>query len=199
MVEKRTIEYDSLIAADPRVFGTSFTNPPVTGGDTVGGALLDWDGSEGTTETKIASALETMFEGEAGSYLLSFTVANRTAGSIAMGISGTNGTARSTNATFTETLTYDPAASSDDDIRFVPASGFDGQVSDYRIRKVGTPFWLDPGWRPETVWEDGIKVGPDTPDLSDSGKITRRFDGRYGWKSTGDTWNTLSIAVVQEL
>ncbi len=195
--QKRVFEYDSLVEADPRLFGSSFTFPPSTSGDTVGGSVLDWDGTEGSSVTRVADSLQTMFEDEAGNYRVEFTVANRTAGTIAMGLSGTAGSARSADGVHTEVLAYDPAADTNKFFSFFPASSFDGQVSNYRIRKSGVPHWVESGWEISTVFEDDSKVRPDTPDLVHDGAITRRFDGKQGWLSTADTWNELTIEAIE--
>lgn len=109
--ERRVFEYDSLVEADPRIFGTSFTTPPNTSGDTVGGSTLDWDGAEGASNPRLVGAMVDLFNDEAGSYLIGFTVANRTAGTFTLAPSGVSGTARSADGTYSETVVYDPAAS----------------------------------------------------------------------------------------
>jgi hypothetical protein len=64
------------------------------------------------------------------SYSVTFTVSNRTAGSIRANVGGgTNGTFRSTNATFTETI----VSGSDNYIRFEATSTFDGDIDDVAI------------------------------------------------------------------
>lgn len=195
--EKRTFEFDSLVEADPRVFGATISNPPNTSGDTVGGAILDWDGAE-TNDPSLVDFLGSFFDDEAGSYRTTFTVGAITAGTIAFALSGVTGTARGSNGTYSEVLVYDPAANSNSTLSFNRASSFNGQVSAYRIRKSGVPYWIDNGWRMEMVFEDGSKVRPDTVDLVRDGKITRRFDGKQGWLSTVDTWNTLTIEAVED-
>jgi len=62
-------------------------------------------------------------------YYLTFTVSSRTAGSITPKVGGTSGTARSTNATFSEYV----VAGSDGTIKFSADATFDGKIDDVSI------------------------------------------------------------------
>ena len=68
------------------------------------------------------------------SYVTGFTVSGRTAGSVRIKIGGVLGTARSTNATFAETL----VAVSDGELQFVPTADFDGAVDAVTVTNVNT-------------------------------------------------------------
>lgn len=64
-------------------------------------------------------------------YYLTFTVSGRTAGSVTADIGGTDGTARSTNATFSETI---HCGSDDTAIAFTATSDFDGDIDNVSVK-----------------------------------------------------------------
>jgi hypothetical protein len=69
-------------------------------------------------------------------YSISFTVSGRTAGTIRFrlgGINGTAGTLRSTNSTFTETVTFNLASTQYQFLEFDCSSTFDGKIDDVII------------------------------------------------------------------
>jgi hypothetical protein len=68
-----------------------------------------------------------IIEGQA--YYATFTVSSRTAGTVTLKIGNTSGTARSTNATFSEYI----IAGSDGTIKFSADSTFDGKIDDVTI------------------------------------------------------------------
>jgi len=191
----RVFEYDSLMAADQRIFGTAISQAPDGSGTTVGDTFV-YSGSPAGTVANIASMAD-MFDDAAGSYLLSFTISDYVAGTMTYDVFGTAGTSRGANGTFTETLVYDPAAGSASTIRMGFTGSADFAISDLRIRKVGTPYWLPKGWQIVSVCEDGSKVRPDTNDLIRDGAIVRNAEGQEGWMSTADTWNTISIEAME--
>lgn len=72
--------------------------------------------------------------GAARTYELTFTVSGRTAGTITPKLGTTAGTARSTNATFVETI-----ASNGTDLVFTPTSDFDGNIDDVILTQQNIP------------------------------------------------------------
>ena len=65
-------------------------------------------------------------------YQVTYTMSGRTVGSVTVSIGGTNGTARSSNATFTEVLTTTTTAN----LTFTPTTDFDGAIDDISVRYV---------------------------------------------------------------
>lgn len=63
-------------------------------------------------------------------YEVTYTVSGVTAGSVTMQIGGTNGSARSTNGTFTEVITTVSTAN----LTFTPTTDFDGSIDDISVR-----------------------------------------------------------------
>jgi hypothetical protein len=66
-------------------------------------------------------------------YYLTFTVSGRSAGSVTPSIGGTDGTARSTNATFNETI---HCGTGDDLLAFTCSSDFDGSIDNVTLYSV---------------------------------------------------------------
>lgn len=71
-------------------------------------------------------------------YEVVFKVTTVTAGDVRVKIAGTAGTARSTNATFTETIIA--GSGSDPKLEFTPTSDFDGDVDDVVVKQVPIPI-----------------------------------------------------------
>ena len=63
-------------------------------------------------------------------YEVTYTVSGVTAGTITVNLGGTNGTARSTNGTFTEVITTASTAN----LIFTPTTTFDGSIDDISVR-----------------------------------------------------------------
>lgn len=72
-------------------------------------------------------------------YTVVFTVTERSAGSVTMSIGGVNGTVRSTNATFTESL----VATGDGYLSFTPTYDFDGKISAVSVTDGVTNYKLE--------------------------------------------------------
>jgi len=66
------------------------------------------------------------------SYIVVFTIAGRTVGSLTPKVGGQDGTVRSSNSTFTETI----VASADGGLYFTPSSDFDGYLDDVSVKEV---------------------------------------------------------------
>lgn len=82
-----------------------------------------------TALSQIIASLET-----GRSYRLVYTVSGRSAGSITGSVGGTNGTARSTNATFTETILCGATTT----LALTADASFDGSVDDVSVTPVAT-------------------------------------------------------------
>jgi hypothetical protein len=70
-------------------------------------------------------------------YVVKFTVSNRTAGTITVSVGATAGTARSTNATFTEIIVCGATTL----LAFTPDATFDGRIDDVVVNPI--PFATD--------------------------------------------------------
>ena len=82
------------------------------------------------------AALEQDVGAIAGPYKITFTMSNRTTGSVTPYIGGVAGTARSTNATHIETIT----ATSTGNLKFVPTTGFDGTIDTVYVENLSHAF-----------------------------------------------------------
>lgn len=91
-------------------------------------------------------------------------ISGRTAGALTPDIGGANGTARSTNATFTELIT---AAAVDTLLKFEADSSFDGSIDNVVVRKFSNVLENDnPEWVPGSYAEGEVfMVAVDTPDI----------------------------------
>lgn len=65
-------------------------------------------------------------------YQVTYTISGRTAGSVTVSIGGTNGTARSSNSTFTEIIT----STNTNNLTLTPTTDFDGSIDDVSVRYV---------------------------------------------------------------
>jgi hypothetical protein len=83
-------------------------------------------------------------------YYVTFTVSGRTAGSVTVDVGGTSGTARSTNATFTETI---HGGSADTEIAFSATSDFDGSIDDVSVKNVSMDSVSEP--LDSRTWQGG--------------------------------------------
>ena len=110
-------------------------------------ADTDWTKATGWT---IAAGVATLASGNAGAisqtiatletgraYRLVYTVSGRGAGTITGSVGGTDGTARSTNATFTETILCGATTT----LAFTGDASFDGSIDDVSV----TPVAIVPG------------------------------------------------------
>ncbi len=82
------------------------------------------------------AALEQNVGAIAGPYSVTFTMSNRTTGSVTPYIGGVAGTARSTNATHVETITTTGTGN----LQFVPSTGFDGTVDTVYVENLSHAF-----------------------------------------------------------
>lgn len=93
-----------------------------------------WTISGGTATHAAGSASELSQDitaVEKTGYYLTFTVSGRTAGSVTANIGDTDGTARSTNATFSETI---HAGAGDTLVAFAASSDFDGSIDNVSVK-----------------------------------------------------------------
>jgi len=73
-------------------------------------------------------------------YQVTVTVSGRTAGSVTPDVGGTNGTARSTNDTFTEFIT---CGSTDTNIRFEADATFNGSIDNISVKEFTQPMIIN--------------------------------------------------------
>jgi len=129
---------------------------------------IGWSISGGTaskaagTAANLKQAIPNIEPGR--SYSLVFTVSSRTAGSVTVYVGKTAGTARSTNATFTETITAQSTSFSSvtggdyyPELIFTADADFDGSIDNVSLVAVSGPlFEVQAGDCVENVW---VKVG----------------------------------------
>ncbi len=97
---------------------------------TIGGGTASWSGAQaGNADLTQASLL-----GASRDYEVVYTVSGRTAGTVTARLGTQAGTARSTNATFTETITANNV-----DVVFRGDSSFDGSIDDVTVKQVNIP------------------------------------------------------------
>ncbi len=87
------------------------------------------------------------------SYQVVFTVADRTAGSINVEFGSTDGTSRSTNDTFTETI----VAADTDHLKFEADSSFDGTIDTVTVKLADTWYLGSIATHTRRVWMDGTE------------------------------------------
>jgi len=124
-------------------------------GWTIAAGVADSDGTQ-SADSDLTQTIGGLTNGEV--YSIVFTGANRTAGNVTVVCGDTEGTDRSTNATFTELVTC--GAGGDLDVR--ADVDYDGDVDDVTLALVG-----DAGWTQGTGWlisggnasSDGTQVG----------------------------------------
>lgn len=122
------------------------------------GAGWAWGSSLVTHSSGTATLAQNSIIPAAGVYEIVFTVASRSAGTVTVSVAGVSGTARSTNATFTE---YIRAAGSGN-LLFTPTDTFDGSIDVVTLKSVdgpaaelvtnGTFTGASTGWTLNTGW-----------------------------------------------
>lgn len=126
-------------------------------------------GAGKATATMSSAALTNAMTVVAGRmYEVTYTVANRTVGAVTVSIGGASGTARSTNATFTETI----VATGTGALTFT-GSGFSGEVDNVKVIELGEDFIVNGGFDGGTGWS----VGPGWSILGGVAKATLSSSG----------------------
>lgn len=90
--------------------------------------------SAGTASNATTTPVTALESGE--TYFVTFTVTGRTAGSVLIDIGGTNGTSRSADGTFTQTITAGAGAT----VQLEADSSFDGTIDDVYVARTSEDF-----------------------------------------------------------
>ena len=147
----------SVIGATEHVPNTAFADDTgVTLGDgwTIAAGVASSDGTQGADSDLEQTSDVILIEGEY--YSVTVTVANRSAGSVVPVVGGTEGTDRSTNATFTEVI----RAGSDQKLILRADSTFVGDVDDFSV-KIAMLQSVEP--RTQTGGVGSLKVRVNVP------------------------------------
>ncbi len=110
-------------------------------------------------------------------YQITYTVTNRTAGAVYVEFGSTNGTSRTTNATFVQEIT----TSDTDHLKFVADASFDGTIDTVSVKQQGNIWSIDSVTAvPYRVWLSDVEYLEDDTDTSNMDATTRwYYDGGF--------------------